>query len=73
MRRRSEFDNTKMSFTLTKAGCRESAPVEITGEELAELNAQLRSRKPKAGPQTKGQAEAAALFSEFVRRGMGLE
>ena len=68
---RRKPDNTKISFTLTKAGCSEGPSVEMTMDEFADLSAQVRTRKPKVGPKTKGQQEATALFSEFVRRGLG--
>jgi hypothetical protein len=60
-----------IAFTLTKAGCKEGPPVELTGAEFNELVAMNRGRKPKYGPKTKAQREASALFEEFVRRGMG--
>ncbi len=73
MRRRREYDDTKISFTLTKAGCREGSPVEITGAEFDGLVARLRARKPKSGPLTKGQVETAELFVDFVRGGINGE
>jgi hypothetical protein len=66
--RRKEFDNTKISFTLTKAGHCEGAPVELTVKELAELPRMIAGKK--FGPKTKPQAEVAALFKEVVRRGL---
>ncbi len=68
MRRTREYDNTRMSFTLAKAGCKAGPTVELTGAELADLSARLRGRKSKTPP-TKGQMETAALFVDFVSQG----
>jgi hypothetical protein len=69
MKRTREYDKMAITFTLTKAGCRASAPVTLTGKELAELPRMIAGKK--VGPKTKPQAEASALFEEFVRRGLG--
>lgn len=69
MSRKRDYDKTAISFTLTKAGCSESAPVELTGREFSDLLRRIKGRV--IGPKTKAQAETSALFEEFVRRGMG--
>jgi hypothetical protein len=71
VRRTREFDKTAISITVTRAGGKESAPVTLTGKELAELPRMVAGKQ--MGPKTKAQSDAADLFREVVRRGMGLE
>lgn len=67
---KKKYDDLTITFTLTKAGCREGAPVTLTGAEFNNLAARLSSRRPKPRPLTKGQAQTAELFVDFVRGGM---
>lgn len=70
MARRKEYDNSTITFTLTRAGCREGSPVTLTGKEFSDLGQMVKRRKPKVGPKTEPQAQTAALFEDFVRGGL---
>lgn len=67
MRRKSDYDNTSITFTLTRAGCN-SKPVTLKGKEMDDLVKRLKGKR--VGPPTQEQAEAAALFVDFVRGGL---